>query len=77
MSTFNFNYERQAALNAALLKGAAPDLPPSGSGSVRKVRRLVTRAWLGVQPVLTKEKAQGRGRADVECSQRPFVMSPT
>lgn len=47
VSTFNFNYERQAALNAALLKGAAPDLPPSSRRAVRKVRRLVARVWFG------------------------------
>lgn len=64
VSTFNFNYERQEALNAALLKKAAPDLPPSSSGAVRTVRRLMARAWSGVWPALTQEKAQGRARSD-------------
>lgn len=40
VSVFNFNYERQAALNAALLKEALPDLPPN-SGPLHKVRDLV------------------------------------
>jgi hypothetical protein len=56
---FNFNYERQAALNAALLEGAEVDLPPSSSGTVREVRRLVTKGLVGQRHSKVRKRDRG------------------